>query len=468
LQLTGAGETYAAGGGVSQTIATVPGRTYAVSIDVASRQRSAVSGSFNFGGSNYTLNASSQTFTTLTWLAKATSSNTLIDIKGYTNSAAQQLIVDNVSVAAVGAPSIIIAPQGRTNYTGAFGSLSVVADGSTPLSYQWYVNTNTVLAGVTNAAFVLTSLQTTNSGIYTVVVSNNFGAVTSAPVRLLVKPNLAQNGSFEQPQISGYNSYAPGANSLPGWFVETTPADGVQLFSTGLVLNNGSQNLQLSGGSAYNKGGKISQTIATTPGWHYVVSLDVASRYGNTVKGTISFGNNTNNLQTSSQSFSTVTQILQATAATTPLAVTGFTNSALDQLIIDDVVVAPVAPFEQWQFTYFGSTSSPQAQPNADPLNKGMANYAQFLAGLNPTNAASILAITQVTRQGTDLQLTWKTAGPRTNILQVSTNCIDFSDIPASYTAIGQTGDVSTNYTDQSILNGDNNARFYRVRVLPL
>ncbi len=133
---------------------------------------------------------------------------------------------------------------------------------------------------------------------------------------------------------------------------------------------------------------------------------------------------------------------------------------------------APVPAFQAWQVQYFGSTTCPQAAPNADPCGKGICNASQFLAGLNPTNAASQFVITSVVPQGNDVQITWKTAGIRTNILQVSPGAADgcptntFIDIPDSLTIIPTPGDACTNYTE---LGGATNSpsRFYRVRLVP-
>jgi autotransporter-associated beta strand protein len=128
--------------------------------------------------------------------------------------------------------------------------------------------------------------------------------------------------------------------------------------------------------------------------------------------------------------------------------------------------------FEQWQTNYFGCTTCPQAQPNADPLGKGMSNTNQFLAGLNPTNPASMFQILSVVPQGNDIVLTWQAAGIRTNAVQSSPGdgsgdySNNFSDIIGSQTIFPSVGDAVTNFTD---LGGATNAasRFYRVRLIP-
>ena len=130
-------------------------------------------------------------------------------------------------------------------------------------------------------------------------------------------------------------------------------------------------------------------------------------------------------------------------------------------------------PFPCWQLQYFGCTNCPQAAPTADPDGDGQNNLAEFLAGTIPTNSSSVLRIKSLVRSGTDLAVTWSTAGGHTNILQAangsangsySTN--NFVDIAASQTIVGGSGDTITNYLDVS---GATNipSRFYRIRLVP-
>jgi hypothetical protein len=138
------------------------------------------------------------------------------------------------------------------------------------------------------------------------------------------------------------------------------------------------------------------------------------------------------------------------------------TNSAM-------LTVIPT-PFEAWQQSYFGCTSCPQAAADADPDGDGLTNEAEFQAGTDPTNSASGLRITSTERQGTDVVITWDTAGGHTNVVQAtagdgggySTNFTDLSGpviIPGS-------GDAVTNYVE---VGGATNApsRYYRVRLAP-
>ena len=70
-------------------------------------------------------------------------------------------------------------------FAGGSVVLSESALGLTPFYYQWETN-GSVLPGATNSSLILTNLTLAASGHYSVIVSNPYGAVTSAPVVLSV------------------------------------------------------------------------------------------------------------------------------------------------------------------------------------------------------------------------------------------------------------------------------------------
>jgi hypothetical protein len=85
----------------------------------------------------------------------------------------------------VAAPTITTQPASATVTTGASVTFSVVASGTTPLSYQWQ-KSGTAISGATSASFAMASAQSTDAGSYTVVVSNSAGSVTSNTITLTV------------------------------------------------------------------------------------------------------------------------------------------------------------------------------------------------------------------------------------------------------------------------------------------
>jgi hypothetical protein len=117
---------------------------------------------------------------------------------------------------------------------------------------------------------------------------------------------------------------------------------------------------------------------------------------------------------------------------------------------------------DAWEKFYFGSVSTNRTQ-FTDSDGDGMSDYAEFIAGTNPTNAASKLVFLSVTvRNNRFLQLQWAAIPGRVYQLQTLTNQVSWvpltgwlqaSGSPMSYTA--------TNFSF------DRNAHMFRVQVRP-
>ena len=82
-------------------------------------------------------------------------------------------------------PFIVTQPHGQSVPAGASPAFNVVADGQQPLSYQWQINGKPI-SGQTLATLSLNNVQPSDSGGYSVVVTNAFGKVTSAVAQLYV------------------------------------------------------------------------------------------------------------------------------------------------------------------------------------------------------------------------------------------------------------------------------------------
>ena len=82
-------------------------------------------------------------------------------------------------------PAIVTQPQGASVMQGENITFSVVAVGSTPLSYQWVFNGSNIL-GATTASYSITNVQPANGGSYSVCVTNMAGSVTSSNANLIV------------------------------------------------------------------------------------------------------------------------------------------------------------------------------------------------------------------------------------------------------------------------------------------
>jgi uncharacterized repeat protein (TIGR03803 family) len=77
-------------------------------------------------------------------------------------------------------------PQDESVTNGYDALFTNVASSTLPITYQWYFNTNTAIAGGTNAILTVGFVSTNDAGYYTVVVSSSAGSVTSAPARLTI------------------------------------------------------------------------------------------------------------------------------------------------------------------------------------------------------------------------------------------------------------------------------------------
>ena len=105
--------------------------------------------------------------------------------------------LDQLSYVSGPTPALIIRPPlDITLSAGSDTTLNVLAGGTPILSYQWQHNGSNIV-GATRSWLTLTNLQSTDSGVYTVTVSNDFGTtnaassliVTSSPPVILTQPS---------------------------------------------------------------------------------------------------------------------------------------------------------------------------------------------------------------------------------------------------------------------------------------
>ncbi len=106
------------------------------------------------------------------------------------------------------APFIVAQPQNLALSASQNASFAVLAGGSATLGYRWYFNTNSPIPNATNSILTLTNVQSANAGMYSVVITNLAGTVTSTNVTLTVSTIAPA-----QPQLSGL-SFSNGSFSL--------------------------------------------------------------------------------------------------------------------------------------------------------------------------------------------------------------------------------------------------------------
>ena len=128
------------------------------------------------------------------------------------------------------APTITTQPQSQTVAAGANVGFSVIARGTAPLLYQWFFNGQPIPAS-TGSSYSIARVQSSQIGTYTVVVSNSFGSVLSAPATLAIASGSGAFGIIGAPF-----SYQIVANNNPTWYSASGLPSGLSCDgATGLI-----------------------------------------------------------------------------------------------------------------------------------------------------------------------------------------------------------------------------------------
>ena len=111
----------------------------------------------------------------------------------------------------LGYPVITAQPTNQVIVPGGTTSFSMMAGGTTPLSYQWYFNNNLV-NNATNSSLTISNAQQVNVGGYFAVVSDLSGSVTSSLASLSIVgiPDWINNG------LVAYYPFNGNANDASG------------------------------------------------------------------------------------------------------------------------------------------------------------------------------------------------------------------------------------------------------------
>jgi hypothetical protein len=167
------------------------------------------------------------------------------------------------------APSILSSPQSLSLAAGQSGLLSVSALGSAPLTYQWRKN-GVLIANVTGSVLSLANAQISDTGSYSVTVSNAAGSVTSATASvavtaLSVAPSIALQPTAANTVIGGSVTFTVSVNGTAPfnyqWRKNSSPIAG----ATNATLALG--NAQLSDAASYmvtitNAAGSVTSSAA--------------------------------------------------------------------------------------------------------------------------------------------------------------------------------------------------------------
>ena len=123
------------------------------------------------------------------------------DQRGIPRPQPQRGLADIGAYELVTLPVILTQPQNQTIAQGSNATFTVFAFTNSP-AYQWRFN-GTNISGATLSAYTVSSVQATNTGNYDVVLTNNYGAVTSLTALLAVYPFTISGQVFDESGTNG-------------------------------------------------------------------------------------------------------------------------------------------------------------------------------------------------------------------------------------------------------------------------
>jgi hypothetical protein len=120
----------------------------------------------------------------------------------------------------------------------------------------------------------------------------------------------------------------------------------------------------------------------------------------------------------------------------------------------------------EWKTNFFAIVNNPRADPAADPDGDGIPNWAEYVAGTDPTNAHSHLDLIGAgslgDKQSVGFKLRWLSAPGKSYVLECTSDLTGPVWKPIANNMPGS-GQV-LEFIDT---NTDHKAQFYRVRVAP-
>lgn len=182
-----------------QTYAWTNGGTASFSVEAAGTPELVYQWLFNGAiltngpsGTGSTIAGSTSTNLTITGLTSSDLGNYQVVITNDYGSVTSSI----ASLAIAAPPQITSQPQDAAVLSGQVVNLDVTATGSDPLAYRWQANgsnlsngttsDNSFIQGVTTSHLSISNSSTNDTGLYRVIISNNFGSVTSSIVNVTV------------------------------------------------------------------------------------------------------------------------------------------------------------------------------------------------------------------------------------------------------------------------------------------
>lgn len=161
-------------------------------------------------------------------------------------------------------PAITLQPQNLTVTNTSPATFTINAADDSPVSYQWYFNTNTLLAGQNTNTLTLASATNNNAGTYTAVVSDGFGSITSSPAVLsVVVPGIPPTVT-NQPK--NFTTPAGGTASFTNGASGTAPLFYQWYFNTNTLIGGATSPIYIIPSATTNQAGYYSVVVSNTYG----------------------------------------------------------------------------------------------------------------------------------------------------------------------------------------------------------
>jgi hypothetical protein len=136
-------------------------------------------------------------------------------------------------------PVILTQPRSQTVLSGATVTFRSFATNPQTLYYQWQFS-GASIAGATGTNLVIASVQGSNSGLYTVLVSNALGSANSRAAFLRVNTNphpVLFADTFETDTSSSWNQFWGASNSIPDYTAQWAFNYGTRTYTFNGVTN---------------------------------------------------------------------------------------------------------------------------------------------------------------------------------------------------------------------------------------
>jgi hypothetical protein len=196
-------------------------------------------------------------------IASATNSSYTIPSVGPGDAGQYKVIVKNADGSTPSAPAtltvnttpqFVTQPYSQVAYVNSSVSFNAVVSGGRPMSLQWY-HDGTQVNGATSQTLTINSVQTSDQGNYTLIISNSFGTNTSVAANLSVYSgsitgslvaHLKFDGDYKDASGSGADGSAVGTPSFQTGII----GQAVHLTSSGSPANNPDTNNYVTFGTA--------------------------------------------------------------------------------------------------------------------------------------------------------------------------------------------------------------------------